>query len=264
MMHHHAAVTGAAQPASGETARAATILVIEDEAGIVELVQLHLEEAGFRVLAAGDGLTGLGLHARERPDLVVLDLLLPGVDGLEVCQRIHQVAPTPVLMLTARRLESDRVRGLDLGADDYLTKPFSPRELVSRVRAILRRTTQPSNDAQPAQRDVLTFPGLTVVPAARRVERDGQPVELTAREFDLLLTLVSAPTYVFNREELFTRVLGYAYFGDSRAVDLYIGTLRKKLGDDPAHPRYIKTVWRVGYKFEPDGAPPNAQEDRQP
>src|SRR5262249_54723412 len=112
--------------------------------------------------------------------------------------------------------------------------------------------------------DRLTFPGLTIIPAARRVERDGQPVELTAREFDLLLTLASAPTYVFNREELFTRVLGYAYFGDSRAIDLYIGTLRKKLGDDPARPRYIKTVWRMGYKFDPNGAPPNAQEGGQP
>jgi len=264
VMHHHAAVTGAAQAISRETTRVATILVIEDEAGIVELVQLHLKEAGFRVLAAGDGLTGLGLHARERPDLVVLDLLLPGVDGWEVCQRIHQVATTPVLMLTARRLESDRVRGLDLGADDYLTKPFSPRELVSRVRAILRRTAPLGCAVPAAQRDRLSFPGLTIVPAARRVERDGQPIELTAREFDLLLTLASAPTYAFNREELFTRVLGYAYFGDSRAVDLYIGTLRKKLGDDPAHPRYIKTVWRVGYKFEPDTAPWDTQEDGQP
>jgi len=243
------------QPASGEAPTRGTILVIEDEAGIVELVQLHLEEAGFRVLSAGDGLTGLGLHARECPDLVVLDLLLPGVDGWEVCRRIHQLAPTPVLMLTARRLESDRVRGLDLGADDYLTKPFSPRELVSRVRAILRRTARSSGDKPAPQRDRLTFPGMTIVPAARRVERDGQPVELSAREFDLLLTLASAPAYVFSREELFTRVLGYAYFGDSRAVDLYVGTLRKKLGDDPTHPRYIKTVWRVGYKFEPEVAP---------
>ncbi len=251
-MSHHAATAGAVQSASGEAPRAATILVIEDEAGIAQLVQIHLEEAGFQVLTASDGLTGLGLHARERPDLVVLDLLLPGVDGWEVCQRIHQVAPTPVLMLTARRLESDRVRGLDLGADDYLTKPFSPRELVSRVRAILRRTAPASGDKPAPQRDRLTFPGLTIIPAARRVERDGQPVELTAREFDLLLTLASAPAYVFSREALFTRVLGYAYFGDSRAVDLYVGTLRKKLGDDPAHPRYIKTVWRVGYKFEPE------------
>jgi two-component system response regulator ResD len=216
-------------------------------------VQLHLEEAGFRVLTAGDGLTGLSLHARELPELVVLDLLLPGMDGWEVCRRIRQVAATPLLMLTARRLESDRVRGLDMGADDYLTKPFSPRELVSRVRAILRRTAGSNAQAPPSvPRDRLTFPGLTIIPPARSVERDGfPPIALTAREFDLLLTLASAPGYVFSREELFTRVLGYEYFGDSRAVDLYIGTLRRKLGEDSAQPRYIKTMWRVGYKFDP-------------
>jgi two-component system, OmpR family, response regulator ResD len=229
-----------------------TVLIIEDEEGIVELVRMYLEEAGFRVLAAQDGPAGLELHLRERPELVILDVQLPGMDGWEVCARIRRKTTTPILMLTVRSFESDRVRGLEGGADDYLTKPFSPRELVSRVRAILRRTTVPR--AAPPNR--LSFPGLTILPAARRVEVDGQPVELTAREFDLLLILASVPGYAFTREELFRRVLGYEYFGNSRAIDVYIATLRKKIERDPATPRYIKTRWTIGYAFDPDGSEP--------
>jgi len=225
-----------------------TILLIEDEAGIIELVRMYLEEAGFRVLAEPDGAAGLALHVRERPALVILDVLLPGMDGWEVCARIRQEASTPILMLTVRRLEFDRVRGLEGGADDYMTKPFSPRELVSRVRAILRRTAIP----RPVPPDQLTFAGLTILPAARRVTLDGRPVDLTAREFDLLLTLASVPGYAFSREELFRRVLGYAYFDNSRAIDVYIGALRKKLERDPANPRYLKTLRGVGYVFDPD------------
>ncbi|GAC1447366.1 MAG: response regulator transcription factor [Ktedonobacterales bacterium] len=231
-----------------------TVLVIEDEGSITQLVRLYLEEAGFRVLAAADGLAGLELHARERPDLIVLDLMLPIVDGWEVCRRIRQSASTPILMLTARRTEDDRVLGLDLGADDYLTKPFSPRELVSRVRAILRRAqpTTATNHVEETER--LMFPELVILPGARRVEVDGHAVDLTAKEFDLLLTFARAPDYVFTREVLLSRVWGFDYLGDSRTVDVHVGTLRKKVERDPAHPRFIKTVWRVGYKFDARGA----------
>jgi two-component system response regulator ResD len=244
------ATTGTTVP--GLMPDAQTVLIIEDEEGIVDLVRMYLEAAGFRVLAAPDGLAGLALHVRERPALVILDVQLPGMDGWEVCARIRREATTPILMLTVRGFESDRVRGLEGGADDYLTKPFSPRELVSRVRAILRRTTGP----RPAPPDRLVIAGLTIVPVARRVEVDGQPIELTAREFDLLLVLSSVPGYVFSREELFRRVLGYQYFANSRAIDVAIASLRKKIERDPANPRYIKTRWTIGYAFEPDGAQP--------
>lgn len=236
-----------------------TILVIEDEASIARLVRLYLQGAGFRVLTATDGATGLALHDRELPDLVVLDLMLPGLDGWEVCRRIRAHARTPILMLTARRTEEDRIEGFELGADDYVTKPFSPRELVSRVRAILRRVTPATSGAAgggtvdiPQER--LAFEGLLIVPAARLVEVDGRAVELTAKEFDLLVTLARTPDRVFTRETLLSRVWGFDYLGDSRTVDVHIGTLRKKVERDPAHPRFIKTIWRVGYKFDASGA----------
>lgn len=232
-----------------------TVLVIEDEASIARLVRLYLNEAGFRVLAAADGVTGLALHDRERPDLVVLDLMLPGLDGWEVCRRIRATTRTPILMLTARRTEEDRIEGFDLGADDYVTKPFSPRELVGRVRAILRRAAPAAAlaaaglvDAQPVR---LAFDGLLIVPEARHVEVDGRTVELTAKEFDLLVTLARTPDHVFTREALLSRIWGFDYLGDSRTVDVHVGTLRKKVERDPAHPRFIKTIWRVGYKFDP-------------
>lgn len=235
-----------------------TVLVIEDEASIARLVRLYLNEAGFRVLAAADGVTGLALHDREQPDLVVLDLMLPGLDGWEVCKRIRANARTPILMLTARRTEEDRIEGFDLGADDYVTKPFSPRELVGRVRAILRRATPSAMLAATGTADApperLTFDGLLIVPEARHVEADGRTVELTAKEFDLLVTLARTPDYVFTRETLLSRIWGFDYLGDSRTVDVHIGTLRKKVERDPAHPRFIKTIWRVGYKFDPTGA----------
>ncbi len=246
---------GARRADAGEPAApGATVLVIEDEASIMWLVRLYLERAGYNVLAAADGQTGLEIHDRERPDLVVLDLMLPVMDGWEVCRRIRESARTPILMLTARRTEDDRVHGLDLGADDYLAKPFSPRELASRVRAILRRAPPPSPEPIPLEPERLTFPGLVIIPTAHRVEMDGRPVELTAKEFDLLVTFARAPDYVFSREVLLNRVWGFDYLGDSRTVDVHIGTLRKKVERDPAHPRFIKTVWRVGYKFDPTGA----------
>lgn len=238
------------------------ILVIEDEATIVRLLRLYLEQAGYRVLAASDGITGLELHARERPNLVILDLMLPGLDGLEVCRRIRAWANTPIVMLTARQSEDDRVQGLELGADDYITKPFSTRELVSRVRAVLRRS-QGETSGEPgravngangaaasAPGSVLRFPGLVVTIPARRVEVDGKSVELTPKEFDLLALMAGSPDRVFTREVLLSQVWGYDYLGDGRTVDVHIGTLRKKIERDASNPRYIKTVWRVGYKFQ--------------
>jgi DNA-binding response OmpR family regulator len=236
------------------------ILIIEDEEAIARLLQLYLEQAGYRTRIASDGITGLELHARERPHLVLLDLMLPGLDGLEVCKRIRSWANTPLLMLTARQSEEDRILGLELGADDYITKPFSPREVVSRVRAVLRRAGQgdaagetPPGGAPPAAGspgEVLRYPGLVVTIPARRVEVEGHPVELTPKEFDLLVLMAHAPDRVFTREMLLSRVWGYDYLGDGRTVDVHIGTLRKKIERDPGNPRYIKTIWRVGYKFQ--------------
>ena len=234
-----------------------TILIIEDEKSISQLVQLYLEQANFRVVVAADGPSGLGLHTREQPALVVLDLMLPGLDGWEVCRRIRQQGNTPVLMLTARQTEEDRIQGLDLGADDYVTKPFSPRELVSRIRAILRRSTPPESQEQDGM-DALCYSGLTIIPAARRVEVRGQPVTLTAKEFDLLLLFARTPNTVFTREELLSRIWGYDYLGDSRTVDVHIGTLRKKIETNPTEPSFIKTLYRVGYIFDQMTGPENA------
>ncbi len=235
------------------------ILVIEDEANIIQVMRLYLEQAGYTVLSASDGVAGLELHAREHPDLVILDLMLPALDGMEVCRRIRAWANTPILMVTARQGEEDRVSGLELGADDYLVKPFSPRELVSRVRAILRRTTITSSKEQESitegsatkKGEELHFGSLIINIPARRVIIEGQQVTLTVKEFDLLVTLASAPDRVFTREALLNQVWGYTYLGDGRTVDVHIGTLRKKLEAIQDAPHYIQTVWGVGYKFVP-------------
>ncbi|HET7641504.1 MAG TPA: response regulator transcription factor [Ktedonobacteraceae bacterium] len=233
------------------------ILVIEDEANIVQLIRLYLEQANFTVITASDGVAGLELHAREHPDLVILDLMLPAMDGMEVCRRIRSWAATPILMLTARQGEEDRIAGLELGADDYLVKPFSPRELVSRVKAILRRSQGAGEqvEAQVVQPkevedgDRRSFGNLSINIPSRRVEMNGQRVNLTVKEFDLLVALSASPERVFTRESLLNQVWGYTYLGDGRTVDVHIGTLRKKLEAVPGAPHYIKTVWGVGYKF---------------
>jgi len=202
-----------------------------------------------------DGADGLALHARTHPDLVILDIMLPALDGFEVCRRIRAWSKTPILMLTARGDEEDRIQGLDLGADDYLVKPFSPRELVSRVRAILRRVenqgeAQTPSDAQPsATRSVLRFPDLTIDLLARRVEVNNSEVTLTPTEFDLLALLAQSPDRVYTREMLMNKIWGYDYYGDGHIVDVHISALRKKIEANSEY-RYIKTVWRVGYKFE--------------
>ncbi len=244
------------------------ILVIEDEKNIVDIIKLYLEQAGYTVLCASDGIAGLELHAREHPDLIILDLMLPILDGMEVCRRIRNWANTPILMLTARQGEDDRVDGLEVGADDYLVKPFSPRELVSRVKAILRRsattTTNPGSYSQetrtnseeqsaPLTRssEEIRVDALIINIPARRVMANGQQLSLTVKEFDLLVTLASSPDRVFTREALLNQVWGYSYLGDGRTVDVHIGTLRKKLEAVPGIPHHIQTVWGVGYKFIP-------------
>lgn len=241
------------------------ILIIEDEENIAQLIRLYLEQAGYSVIAASDGVAGLELHAREQPDMVILDLMLPALDGMEVCRRIRSWANTPILMLTARQSEEDRISGLELGADDYLIKPFSPREVVSRVKAILRRTSGGGNQASAsenghqgqaasaliANKEERHFGNLTINIPARRVEVNKQPINLTAKEFDLLETLTASPERVFTRESLLNQVWGYTYLGDGRTVDVHIGTLRKKIESVQGGPHVIKTVWGVGYKFEP-------------
>jgi DNA-binding response OmpR family regulator len=235
------------------------ILVIEDEDGIIHLLNLYLKDAGYTVVVAKDGADGLVLHAREHPDLVILDVMLPGIDGFEICRRIRVWSMTPILILTARSDEDDRISGLEIGADDYLVKPFSPRELVSRIRAILRRVG--NNDSGGAiesvlpvsgtegSNSVLRFPGLTIDLLGRRVEVKGREVALTPTEFDLLALMAQAPDRVFTREVLMNQVWGYDYLGDGHTVDVHISTLRKKIEFD-LQQRYIKTVWRVGYRFE--------------
>ncbi|MGH2506030.1 MAG: response regulator [Ktedonobacteraceae bacterium] len=237
------------------------ILIIEDEANIAQVLRLYLEQAGYTVLTASDGVAGLELHAREHPNLIILDLMLPALDGMEVCRRIRSWANTPILMLTARQGEEDRIAGLDIGADDYLIKPFSPREVVSRIKAILRRSV-PTASAQPTSstsdetlaenpHEHLRFDNLYINVPARRVEIAGQSISLTAKEFDLLMTMAASPDRVFTRETLLNQIWGYTYLGDGRTVDVHVGTLRKKLEIMAESPHYIQTVWGVGYKFVP-------------
>jgi two-component system alkaline phosphatase synthesis response regulator PhoP len=226
---------------------AATILVVDDEQPIVDLVASYLTAEGYTVHRAFDGPSALATARTTRPDLVILDVMLPGLDGLEVCRRLHQETSVYVLMLTARAEEVDKVIGLSVGADDYLTKPFSPRELVARVKAILRR-----NRAAPErlpERPVLNFGALSIDPERREVTRGPAQIELTAREFDLLYALASHPGRVFTREELLKRVWGPDFAGIDRVVDVHVGTLRRKLEDDQTEVPLVQTVRGVGYKF---------------
>jgi len=218
---------------------AATILVVEDEAPIASAVAARLRSEGFDVEIAVDGTKGIEAAERLRPDLVVLDLMLPGVDGLEVCRRIQRDAPVPVLMLTARDTETDTVVGLEVGADDYMTKPFSPRELVARVHALLRRTKR-----EPKPDDAIEIAGVRIEPDARRVTKDDETVHLTPTEFDLLLYLARHKRSVFPRERLLGEVWGYRDGAGSRTVDSHVRGIRRKLGDG-----IIRTVHGIGYAF---------------
>lgn len=221
----------------------ANVLFVEDDRSIREVTTLELEQAGFRVTACGDGREGLELFARERFDLVLLDVMLPGVDGLEVCREIRRAHRTPIIMLTARSSTVDVVVGLELGADDYVCKPFQPAELVARVRAVLRR-------GQPTDADtVVTVGELVIDEAAFSATRGGSELVLTATEFRLLCVLAHRPGQVFTREMLLDLVWGYEFLGDSRLVNVAVQRLRAKVEDDPAHPALIATVRGVGYRL---------------
>jgi DNA-binding response OmpR family regulator len=229
-----------------------TVLVVEDEAAIAEAVRARLASEGYRVLVTGDGPSALEAAGREPPDLVVLDLMLPGMDGLEVCRELQKDTWVPVLMLTARTEESDKVAGFAVGADDYLTKPFSLRELTVRVKAILRRMDRimsATNGSGPIERGA-----LTIDPARRRVSVDGRDVQLTPLEFDILLSLARNPGVVMTREQLMDGVWGYRDFGGGRVVDSHVARIRRKLGEDGQEPRFIQTVHGVGYSFREDAA----------
>lgn len=224
----------------------ATILVVEDDQHVSDMIQLTLEREGYRVLKAFDGQKGLDLARAQRPDLVVLDLMLPVMDGFSVCRALRQTQQTPILILTARSDEVDKVLGLELGADDYLTKPFSPRELVARIRAILRRAHPGAGE----EKQRLDFPSLTIDLAGREVLVAGEAVGLTPKEFDLLAFLAATPGHVFSRDQLLSSVWGYSYSGDGRTVDEHIKRLRQKVESCSAPYRYLRTVRGAGYKFE--------------
>jgi DNA-binding response OmpR family regulator len=220
-----------------------TVLVVEDEPTIREVVEQYLRRAGYNTISASDGEEAL-LRADEA-DLVVLDLMLPRLDGVAVCSRIRSSRDVPVIMLTARSEELDKLVGLGVGADDYITKPFSPRELVARVQMVLRRSGRSQQN-----RDVVRVGGLQIDARRRTVERDGRPVDLTAREFDLLVFLARNPGQVFTREQLLDNVWDFHFGGGEGTVTVHVRRLREKIEPDPVRPRYIKTVWGVGYKLE--------------
>ncbi|HET6948458.1 MAG TPA: response regulator transcription factor [bacterium] len=221
-----------------------TVLIVEDEPGIADVVRQYLEKDGYRVEVSGDGARAVDEYARLRPDLVLLDLMLPGLDGFEVCRRIRGQGSTPVIMLTARDEETDKLVGLELGADDYITKPFSPREVVARVRAVLRR----SHAGTPSGERVRVH-DLEIDPARFEATRAGVPLGLTPTEFRLLMALAHSPGRAFTRLQLIDQVQGYAFEGYERTVDAHVKNLRQKLEPDPRHPRYIVTVHGVGYRF---------------
>jgi two-component system alkaline phosphatase synthesis response regulator PhoP len=220
------------------------ILVVDDEAKIVKLARDYLERGGFRVLAAAGGQEALAVNRRERPDLVVLDLNLPGMDGLDVCRALRRDSDVPIIMLTARVEEADRLIGLEIGADDYISKPFSPRELVARTRAVLRRTQ--GGVRQPG---LIRAAGLEIDLNGHTVRREGEGIHLSRSEFNLLATLAQHPGQAFTRAQLLDRLHGVAYDGYDRSIDAHIKNLRRKLEPDPAEPRYVLTVYGIGYKF---------------
>ncbi len=221
-----------------------TVLVVDDEPIVREVVVRYLEREGYRTLEAGDGDAARDALARTSPDLVVLDVMLPGTDGLELCRWIRSTSQLPVIMLTARGEEADRIVGLELGADDYVTKPFSPRELAARVKSVLRRS-----DRLDVSADRLEFGDVELERATREVRKAGIELRLTAKEFDLLWFLASHPRRVFSRDQLMTRVWGYTAALDTGTVTVHVRRLREKVEDDPSEPRYLETVWGIGYRL---------------
>ncbi len=222
----------------------ATVLVVDDEPIVREVVVRYLAREGHRTLEAGDGHAARELIERSAPNLVVLDLMLPGTDGLDLCRWIRGRSELPVIMLTARGEEADRIVGLELGADDYVTKPFSPRELAARVRSVLRRTASAAPVAA-----ALAFGDVELERETREARKSGAPIRLTAKEFDLLWFLASHPRRVFSRDQLMTSVWGYTAALDTGTVTVHVRRLREKIEDDPSQPRYLETVWGVGYRL---------------
>jgi DNA-binding response OmpR family regulator len=229
-------------------AEPARVLVVDDEPIVRDVLVRYLRQEGFQVATAADGASAIEVFADTQPDLVLLDLMLPRVDGFEVFRRIRAEDGTPVIMLTARGDETDRIVGLDLGADDYIGKPFSPREVVARVRAVLRRAGRAEAEGG---EDVLRFDGLEIDPRTREVLVDGRPVELTPKEFDLLHYLASEPRTVFSRLQLLDALWDVAFDGDPSTVTVHIRRLREKIEPDPSAPRRLVTVWGAGYRFQP-------------
>jgi len=226
------------------------VLIVDDEMSLREVLVQYLRLEGFVTLEAADGVGALQVAQRTPPDLIILDLMLPGIDGIEVCRRLREMTAAPILMLTARHDEADKLEGFQAGADDYVTKPFSPREVVMRVRAIMRRlevTTVPAMTLD----GVLHIGALVISPQTRSVKRDGQPMDVTTKEFDLLYFLARRPRQVFTRHQLLDQVWDFTYYGDPSTVTVHIRRLREKVERDPANPHHIKTVWGIGYKFEP-------------
>ena len=224
-----------------------TVLIVDDEPRIVEVARDYLEHAGFAVLTAADGPSALKTARSRKPDVIVLDLGLPGLDGLDVARTLRHESSVPIVMLTARDDELDRVLGLEIGADDYVTKPFSPRELVARIRAILRRV-----DRLDEPSDRIEAGGVTIDLARMRVEADGRTVDLTPTEFQLLVALARQPGRIFTRSQLLDAIHGLAFESYERAIDAHVKNLRRKLEPDPSRPRYVQTVYGVGYRFAED------------
>lgn len=221
------------------------ILMVDDEKNIVELVKYNLEKEGYEVITAYDGLQAVEAARQERPDLIILDVMLPGQGGLEVCRILRKETRIPIIMATAKGEEIDKILGLELGADDYVTKPFSPRELVARVKAVLRRTSSKAEE-----KDELVFDDMTINLVKHEVRIKGKEVDLKPKEFDLLKLLSTNPGKVFTRDFLLEQLWGYDYLGDTRTVDVHMRRLRQKIEKDPSSPVYLKTVHGIGYKFQ--------------
>ncbi len=235
---------------TGALADPARVLVVDDDEKVAEVLSRYLEREGYDVDCCGDGAVALDRALSDPPDLVVLDIMLPGMDGLSVCRRLRAIAPVPIILLTARGEDADRIIGLELGADDYVVKPFSPREVVARVRAVLRRSRGDGpTGAAPGGPTALEAGELSIELGARRAWRRGQPLGLRAREFELLAFLMRNQGRAFTREELLEHVWGYAY-GDTATVTVHVRRLRDKIEEDPAKPTHLVTVWGVGYRFD--------------
>jgi len=224
------------------------IVVVEDEPNISEVVSLYLKRADYVVTCFSDGIAAMNALAEQLPDLIILDVMLPGIDGFTLMRKLRDHSDVPIILLTSRREESDRIAGLELGADDYVVKPFSPQELVSRVRAVLRRTR---SSVEVISKEILTFHDLLINPQTREITLRGQNIILTAKEFDLLHHLALHPRQVFTRDQLLENIWGYYDYIDPSTVTVHLRRLREKIENDPAKPVHLVTVWGIGYKFEP-------------